>query len=293
MPSNLEIKINNDYRPVALTAIIMKCLERIVLSKVLETVKPHLDPLQFAYCAKRGVEDAVLTLLHFIQKHLDKRRCYVRVLMVDFSSAFNTIQPHLMMEKLDRLGVNANITLWVCDFLTGRLQHVRVRNIVSDTLVINTGAPQGCVISPVLFTLYTNDCRSSSPDCDIDKYADDTAILAFILCDDETVYRAAIQDFANWCIENYLDFNAVKTKELIFDFRKIHPPHEPIQVANQLIEIVSSYKYLGNIIDDKLTFHENVLRIVGKCNQRLYFLRKLKQFKVDQNIMVLFYSSVY
>ena len=100
-----------------------------------------------------------------------------RVLMVDFSSAFNTIQPHLMMQKLMSMALNPNIILWVQQFLTGRLQRVCLGTTRSGTIRTNTGAPQGCVISPVLFTLYTNDCVSTHDSCEIIKYADDTAIL--------------------------------------------------------------------------------------------------------------------
>ncbi len=78
---------------MALTSIAMKCLERIVRDIVVEQTKPFIDPQQFAYQAKRGVEDAVITMLHQVYRHLDKPRSYVRTLFIDFSSAFNTIQP--------------------------------------------------------------------------------------------------------------------------------------------------------------------------------------------------------
>ena len=64
----------NDYRPVALTAIVMKCFERIVKDLIVHQTKPFVDPLQFAYRAERSVEDAVLTLLHGIYRHLDRPR---------------------------------------------------------------------------------------------------------------------------------------------------------------------------------------------------------------------------
>ena len=79
----------SDYRLVVLTAIIMKCFERIVMELLVSQTKPFIDPFQFAYRAERGVEDAILMFLHSIYSHLEQSKAYVRTLFVDFSSAFN------------------------------------------------------------------------------------------------------------------------------------------------------------------------------------------------------------
>ena len=85
--------------PIALTSLLMKSFERIVLKYMLPQVEHLLDPLQFAYRTKRSVEDATLSMLNVILEHLERRGSYARILFVDFSSAFNTIQPHLMIRK--------------------------------------------------------------------------------------------------------------------------------------------------------------------------------------------------
>ena len=140
-------------------------------------VTESLDQLQFAYRPKRSVEDAVLTLLNGVYEHLEKAGTYVRIVFVDFSSAFNTIQPHLLVKKLLDMEVNSNIIHWVNSFLTHREQQVRINSTVSPKLVINTGAPQGCVLSPILYTIYTNDCTTINPENQMIKYADDTCIV--------------------------------------------------------------------------------------------------------------------
>eukprot|EP00745_Piridium_sociabile_P040895 TRINITY_DN7963_c0_g1_i8.p1 TRINITY_DN7963_c0_g1~~TRINITY_DN7963_c0_g1_i8.p1 ORF type:complete len:536 (+),score=69.46 TRINITY_DN7963_c0_g1_i8:209-1816(+) len=89
----------NDYRPIALTSIVMKCFERIVLRYLLTFTSQHFDPLQFAYKPNRSIDDAILTLLHNAFFHLNNRGSFVRILFIDFSSAFNTIQPHLLAKK--------------------------------------------------------------------------------------------------------------------------------------------------------------------------------------------------
>ena len=150
VPKVAKPSVLNDYRPVALTSIIMKSLERIVLKHILKDVQWNIDPLQFAYRNKRSTDDALLYTLHNIYCHLDRPKRYAWVLSIDFSSAFNTIRPHIMMERLWQLGVNADIIMWGESFLTERAQCVRVNEAVSSLIMTNTGSPQGSVISPVL-----------------------------------------------------------------------------------------------------------------------------------------------
>ena len=89
----------NDFRSVALTSILAKCMERIVRNQLVASVADRMDPLQFAYKVRRGVEDACLVLVNLIASYLDKSGSYVRVMFMIFSSAFNAIQPHLLIKK--------------------------------------------------------------------------------------------------------------------------------------------------------------------------------------------------
>ncbi|XP_054872390.1 uncharacterized protein LOC118470055 [Amphiprion ocellaris] len=154
----------NHFRPVALTSHLMKTMERIVLRNLRPQVSPHLDPLQFAYKPNTGVDDAVVYLLHRSLTHLENPGSTVRVMFFDFSSAFNTIQPSLLSVKLEGAGVDCHLAAWTIDYLTNRPQYVRLQDCVSDVVVSSMGAPQGTVLSPFLFTLYTlsgNTGRSS------------------------------------------------------------------------------------------------------------------------------------
>ncbi|KAI3364857.1 hypothetical protein L3Q82_001043 [Scortum barcoo] len=101
--------------------------------------------------------------LHYILQHLDSPGTYARILFVDFSLAFNTIIPDILHSKLSQLTVPAPTCQWISNFLTDRRQQVRLGSITSSTQTISTGAPQGCVLSPLLFSLYTNDCTSGDP----------------------------------------------------------------------------------------------------------------------------------
>ncbi|CDQ89637.1 unnamed protein product, partial [Oncorhynchus mykiss] len=96
----------NDYRPVALTSVIMKCFARLVKDHITSTLPNTLDPLQFAYRPNRSTDDAISTTLHTALTHLDKRNTYVRMLFIDYSSAFNTIVPSKLVIKLETLGLD-------------------------------------------------------------------------------------------------------------------------------------------------------------------------------------------
>ena len=93
----------NDFRPVALTTIITKCFERLVLAHLKTSLPPTLDPYQFTYSQNRNTEDAIFTVLH---SHLDNGNIYVRMLFIDYSSAFNTIIPSKLNTKLSDLGIS-------------------------------------------------------------------------------------------------------------------------------------------------------------------------------------------
>jgi hypothetical protein len=112
-------------------------------------VDEKLDPLQFAYQSGKGVEDAKLLILNNLYKHLEKPQAHVRLLFTDFSSAFNTMQPHLLIESLPcDFKLPHQIVLWILDFLTDRVQRVSVNGRFSDSLIMSTGSPQGCVLRP-------------------------------------------------------------------------------------------------------------------------------------------------
>ena len=133
---------------MALTSVVMKVFERIIL-RYLKEVTAHLfDPFQFAYQANRAVEDAVSLGLHFILQHLEKPKSYARVLFVDYSSAFNTIIPHKLFQKLCDMNVHPSICHWVIDFLLDRPQVVKIQGLLSKSVTLNTGTPKGCVLSP-------------------------------------------------------------------------------------------------------------------------------------------------
>lgn len=139
----------------------MKSLERLLLGVFKAEVAQSLDHLQFASSKKRSTSDAICSLMHFALEHLESRSAYARLLFIDFSSAFSSIQPHIFLKKLMELDFNPFLIKWYHSFLSHRSQQVKFNSVFSNLSISSTGAPQGCVSSPLLFILYTNDCQLS------------------------------------------------------------------------------------------------------------------------------------
>ncbi len=116
--------------------------------------------------------------ISLVKRHLEDTQAYARLLFIDFSLAFNTLQPRILISKLIELKVNLFCIKWFYSFLTNRTQQVRVNNFYSEMKITNKGAPQGCVSPPLLFTLYTNECVSGQDNNLFIKFSDDTAILS-------------------------------------------------------------------------------------------------------------------
>ncbi len=90
------------------------------MQKIKNSLPNTLDPLQFAYRPNRSTDDAISSTLHLALTHLENKDSYVRMLFIDFSSAFNTIIPQQLINKLNLLGLNNSLCNWILDFLTGR-----------------------------------------------------------------------------------------------------------------------------------------------------------------------------
>ena len=135
-----------------------------------------LDPLQFTYHPNRSTDDAIS--FHTALSHLDKRNTYVKMLFIDYSSALSNIVPSKLTTKLRTLGLNTSLCNWILDFLTG--------HPTSATLILNTGAPQGWVLSPLMYSLFTHDCMATHDSNTIIKFADDTTVVGLITDNDET-----------------------------------------------------------------------------------------------------------
>ncbi|KAK3548134.1 hypothetical protein QTP70_004875 [Hemibagrus guttatus] len=262
VPKKTKITGLNDYRPVALTSVVMKSFEHLVLSYLKDITDPLLDPLQFAYRANRSVDDVVNMALHFILQHLDSPGSYARIQFLD----------HGLPDR--------------------QTQFVRLGMHVSDLQHISTGSPQGCVLSPLLFSLYTNGCTSGHQSVKLLKFADDTTLIGLISDGDDSAYRGEIDRLVSWCSMNNLELNSLKTVEMIVDFRKDPAPLPPVILCNSPVTSAESFCFLGTTITKELKWEQNIRSLTKKAQQRMYFLWQLKKFLLPVKMLVNFYTAI-
>ncbi|KAK1799599.1 hypothetical protein P4O66_000478 [Electrophorus voltai] len=243
----------NDYRPVALTSVVMKCFEKLVRDFIISSLPSHLfmDPLQFAYRQNRSTDDAIAHLLHTTLTHLDKGRGNdVKMLFVDYSLAFNTTIPSLLTAKLEDLGLHTSLCDWISNFLTDRPH---------STIIVT--------------------------------FADDTVVMGLISDNDERAYLEEIKHLETWCQGNNLLLNLFKTKELIVDCSKKQEQHyQPVRINGTTVERADSFRYLGVHISQDLSWSHHTNSLAKKARQRLYHLRRLKDFRLPSKVLRNFYT---
>ena len=198
------------------------------------------DPLQFAYQAGKGIGDAKLFILDEVYKHLEKLKSHARILFADFSSDFNKVQSHILIDHLASY-FKLPDQLWVLllDFLTNRIQQVLVNGCMSRIRLSNTGSPQGCVLSPLLFIMYTDSFRMSQEGSYFVKFSDDTTLLT-VLQGQDSGHGQALPAFTKWCDDHHSDLNVSKTNELIIDFRQSQDTPIASTIHNEEVQIVDS-----------------------------------------------------
>ena len=135
-----------------------------------------------------------------------------------------------------------SVISWIFDYLTSRLQYIRLNGLLSSAITsinnsTNTGTPQGTVLAPFLFALYTADCRSTEEPCPLVKFAN-TELVGKISNDEDAVYHKQTENFVKWCDKNYLCLNVSKTKEMCVDFRKNQRCPKLVYIKGEAVERV-------------------------------------------------------
>ena len=152
-----------------------------------------------------------------------------------------------------------------------------------------------CVLSPILFSIYTNEIISNTTTLTLIKFAGDMALVAR-LKDEQSLssYFNFIGHLISWFDESYLKLNLKKTIELFIDKHRARNASilQAVRIKTEDVESVKTFKYLETVLDNNLSFTTHVDTVRKKVNQRMYLIRKLKSFDVDKKMLEMIYRSL-
>ena len=269
-------KQTGDIRPISLTSIFSKILERLVINLVMDHFQYVVKPDQFAYRPKASTTVALTLATNHWLKELDDRSPKVlRVAFLDYSKAFDTVEHALIVGKLVSYSFPGWFVLYVYNFLKNRRQRVKVETICSTWLPVSRGIPQGTVLGPQLFSIFTNDLQPINlTQTKLIKYADDQTMTHSVGKSDD--FQAELNNVEKWCTDNAMIINGAKSKEMILHSHQ-HPPIVPEAVlAGKVIERVRDTKVLGVVLSNDLKWHKWVDEIDKKSRRTLFMLKQLR-----------------
>ncbi|KXJ16916.1 putative RNA-directed DNA polymerase from transposon X-element [Exaiptasia diaphana] len=176
-----------NYRPVSLTSVICKTLEHILYKAIINHLEKYniLTYCQHGFRQGRSCETQLVTTLEDIALNMDKG-IQTDMLILDFSKAFDVVPHQRLLAKLNFYGVRGNILSWISTWLTQRHQRVTINGDFSNPTKVQSGVPQGTVLSPLFFLLFVNDIgQNLSPKTKLRLFADDTAVYRSITTEDD------------------------------------------------------------------------------------------------------------
>ena len=216
----------------------------------------------------------------------------MRVLLVEYSKAFDHINHDILIAKLYGMGLPAYLVRWMAAFLIDRQQSVKIGDTVSSIGYPNGGIPQGTLSGPKNFLVQINDLHTP---CPMFKYVDDCTV--FDVCNNISVpmLQESADIITDWSRNNDMRINATKTKEMVICFccNDNHVASIPrIVIDNNDIERVTQAKVLGVTLSSDLTWNAHVDTIVSKARKRVFTIYQLKRAGISQCDLLRVYVSV-
>ena len=268
-----------NYRPISVLPVFSKILEKCFYNRLVLFLEECniLSDHQYGFRSGHSTSTALLELVNKVVKCFDNREIMLG-LFLDLSKAFDTLDHTILLEKLKNYGIRGTLLNWCRSYLSDRKQYVMIDNCKSQHKVITCGIPQGSILGPLLFLIYMNDIYNISDSLHFIQFADDTSV--FLSGNDpHTLYDCfnnELKKLYNWLFVNKLVLNAKKTNYMTFTKKHVNLENKFIKMGNDNINCVSSLKFLGVTIDNKLTWHEHIGIICNRMSKGIGILNRLR-----------------
>ena len=286
----------DNYRPVAILSIFSKLLEKLMYERLHSFLIKYelLINVQFGFRKNHSTAHGVLNFSDHIISELDHGNFCVGIFM-DLSKAFDTIDHHILLDKLLYYGIRGVALDWFRSYLLERKQYVVVDGVESNFIKLSCGVPQGSVLGPLLFLIYINDIIHSSNIFRFSLFADDTVVSlshkklsTLISSANEEILKLSL-----WFQSNKLLLNHEKTKYIIFHTRNRRIPlnTDPICLNNTVLQCVKTIQFLGVTIDELLDWKAHIKNVSLKVSRSVGALSRMK-YTLPQNILRILYNSI-
>ena len=243
-------QLTANYRPISLTSIVVKIMERIIHRQLVCALEEHnlLSDCQFGFRHKRSTVSLLLQAVHDWAGSLDRRNS-THCLFLDLAKAFDSVSHPCLLLKLEALGITDNILSWLKEFLTVRRQRVVVNGQFSSWLPVTSGVPQGSVLGPLLFILFINDISLVVSNSTVKLFADDVTIYKEIICPaDVDLLQCDLSKVVAWAKTWMLRLNPDKCESIVLSNRRV-PPVPHYYLNSKLISCKPVARYLGIFVD--------------------------------------------
>ena len=191
------------------------------------------------------------------------------------SKAFDSVNHKTLIFKLQDVGTSSHTVQWFRSYLSNRKQVVRIHSTLSEPLPVTSGVPQGSILGPLLFSIYTNDLSLIPQKCSTQSYVDDTKLITSFQLKDNLDAITDLKDdlfkIGEWCSNNLLLLNPGKAKLMIFGSRQMRPKLQfhSLPFMGKDIVPTDTAKDLGVILDSNLTYDEHVIKTASSCIKKV------------------------
>ena len=283
-----------NYRPISLLPNISKILEKVVYRRLNSFLNKYdiLSSDQYGFRSKRSTIDAITKFASDVLLSQDRKE-YCLSVYLDLSKAFDTINHDILFKKLNHYGVRGKALEWFRSYLDQRQQYVSYMGQQSDTLGVSYGIPQGSVLGPLLFILYTNDLPKSLLHCKTVLFADDTTVY-FHSSSLDKVFERVTSDLSllsDWFKVNQLSVNPTKTKYILFG--RHGKTNLELKIDDEVLDRVSHTKFLGIYIDEKLQWDYHINYCKKKVSSGIYAMNACKHLLLPCHLRTLYFSLIH